>query len=101
MVSTTFAPAEFASSRSSSSESCKSHFETPCFSRPIRSARSCVLCGRVSIIPCANLRKHPEQDPFHGFVVSKKRQVQRKKISLPPKPGQLSFGITPGGLLNL
>ena len=50
-VSTTFAPAELASdSRSSSSESCKSHFETPSFSRPIRSARSCVFCGRVSII---------------------------------------------------
>ncbi len=50
-VSTTFAPAELASSRSSSSESCKSHFETPSFSKPIRSARSCVFCGRVSIIP--------------------------------------------------
>ena len=45
------APAELASSRSSSSESRKSHLETPSLSRPIRSARSWVLIGRVSIIP--------------------------------------------------
>src|SRR5436189_3189618 len=32
--------------------------------------------------------------------MSEKRQVQRQKITLPPKPGQLSFGVTPGRLLN-
>src|SRR4029077_3944774 len=100
-VSTTSAPAEFANSRNSSSESCNSHFETPSFSRPISSARSRDFCGCVSIILCANLRQHSERDPFHSFVASKKRQVQRWKISLPPKPGQLSLRITASRLLNL
>ena len=68
--------------------------------QPISSARSRDFCGRVSIIPCASLRQYSERDPFHSFVVSKKRQVQRQKISLPPKPGQLSFGVTASGLLN-
>src|SRR5436189_5004766 len=105
MVSTTFAPAELANSRSSSSESRKSHFETPFFSKAIRSARSCPFFGRVSIIRDANLpnpaqlRAHSEQNPC--FVVTKKRQVQRQKVSLPPKPGQLPFGVTAGRLLNL
>src|ERR1700751_3377232 len=84
IVSTTSAPAEFANSRNSSRESCKSHLETPCFSRPISSARCRDFCGRVSIIPCSGLRQNAERDPFHSFVVSKKGQVQRQKISLPP-----------------
>src|SRR5215216_1632376 len=99
-MSTTSAPAEFASSRNSSRESCKSHLETPCFSSPISSARSRDFCGRVSIISCAGVRQYSEGDPVHRFVVSKKRQVQRQKITLPAKPGQLSLGVAASRLLN-
>src|ERR1051326_8620856 len=100
-VSTTSAPAEFASSANSSSESCRSHFETPCFSRPIKRARSCVFFGRVSIIPgCDSQRFRELRNPFHCFDVMYFRQIQRFTISLPPKPGQLPFGVTPRRLLN-
>src|SRR3989442_13421548 len=56
-LSTSSAPAEFASSRNSSIESRRSHFVTPSFSRPIRRARSCVFFGRVSIIPVRKREK--------------------------------------------
>src|ERR1051325_8078517 len=63
-------------------------------------ASATASCGLVSIILCSGLRLHAERNPFHSFTVSKNRQVQWRKISLPSKPGQLPLGVPARRLLN-
>ena len=61
----------------------------------------CFLRTRFNHPLCANPEAFGAAKSIRiSFVVSEKRQVQRCKISLSPKPGQLSFGVTAGRLLN-